>query len=145
MIDRRTGRAHARIAIRAGDRPRGAGLARPLGLLSAFAAAVPGLAAAGEVRLHEVTWAHQSPTDVSRFIVFVSSERGNPGGARQVEVGMPAGSSSGSFQFYSAILPIGPEEYVAIGAVGQNGVLGGLSGWSAVPPTRPGQPLVVEP
>jgi hypothetical protein len=37
------------------------------------------------------------------------------------------------------------EEFVAIGAVDNAGVLSATSNWSAVPPSRPGQPLVVEP
>lgn len=116
-----------------------------VGLAAAFFCGVPVLARAGEDRLHEITWAHQQPAQVSRFVVFVSSERGDTAGARQVEVGKPAGTSSGTYQFYSAIVPVGSDEFVAVGAIGQNGVLGGISAWSAVPPTRPGQPLVIEP
>ena len=112
-----------------------------LGLLSAL----PNTAAADEVQLHEVTWAHPSPAQVSRFVVFVSQVRGDTSTARQVEVGKPAGSSSGSLQLYSAIVPVDHEEFVAIGAVDNAGVLGAMSNWSAVPPSRPGQPLVVEP
>ncbi len=112
-----------------------------LGMLGAL----PNPAAADEVELHEVTWAHPSPAQVSRFVVFVSTVRGDTSSARQVEVGKPAGSSSGSLQFYSAIVPVDHEEFVAIGAVDNAGVLAAMSNWSAVPPSRPGQPLVVEP
>lgn len=112
-----------------------------LGLLGAF----PAVARAGEAELHELTWAHPSPASVSRFIVFVSRTRGGASTARQVEVGKPAGSSSGTLQFYSAIVPVDHEEFVAVGAVDNAGNLGSMSDWSAVPPSRPGQPLVVEP
>ncbi len=119
------------------------------GLVSALAlgglAGLPGSAQAGEAELHELTWAHPSPATVSRFIVLVSPVRGNAATARQVEVGKPAGASSGSLQFYSAIVPIDHEEFVAVAAVDNAGNLGAISSWSAVPPSRPGQPLVVEP
>jgi hypothetical protein len=116
-------------------------IALSLGLLGAL----PNPAAAGEVEPHEVTWAHPSPAQVSRFIVFLSPVRGDMRSARQVEVGKPAGSSNGTMQFYSAIVPVDLEEFVAIGAVDNAGVLSATSNWSAVPPSRPGQPLVVEP
>lgn len=112
-----------------------------LGLL----AGLPGVAHAGDTELHELTWAHPSPSSVSRFIVFVSRTRGGANSARQVEVGKPAGSSSGTLQFYSAIVPVDHEEFVAVGAVDNAGNLGSMSEWSAVPPSRPGQPVVVEP
>jgi hypothetical protein len=126
------------------ERAPGRGARLGFGLALAVLGGLPGLARAGEDRLHEVTWAHQQPAQVERFVVYVSSERGDTAGARQIEVGKPAGASSGSFQFYSAIVPVGSDEFLAVGAFGYNGVLGGLSEWSAVPPTRPGQPLVVD-
>ena len=116
-----------------------------LGLGLALMGALPGVATAGEADLHEVTWGHPSPAQVSRFIVFVSSVRGDSASARQVEVGKPAGSSSGALQLYSAIVPVDHEEFIAIGAVDNAGVLRAMSNWSAVPPSRPGQPLIVEP
>lgn len=108
-------------------------------------AALPESSAAGENALHEVSWAHPSPAQVSRFVVFVSPVRGDTGAARQVEVGKPAGQAVGSLHLYSAIVPIDFDEFVAIGAVDNAGMLGAMSTWSAVPPSRPGQPLVVEP
>jgi hypothetical protein len=119
----------------------GLAIALSLGLWSAL----PNPADAGEVAPHEVTWAHSSPAQISRFILFLSPVRGDMSSARQVEVGKPAGASSGSLQFFSAIVPLDFEEFVAIGAVDNAGVLSATSNWSAVPPSRPGQPLVVEP
>jgi len=129
----------------AGGRVSGGVLAIALALAGASTLLGASTARASEDRLHEVTWAHSSPGQVGRFVVLVSDERGDRAGARQVEVGLPAGASSGAFQFYSAIVPIGPYDYVAVAAYGPNGVLGGISSWAAPPPTRPGQPLVVEP
>ncbi len=116
-----------------------------LALLLGSFAATPGAAAAGEIVLHEVTWGHPSPAQVSRFVVFVSRTRGQTSGARQVEVGKPASFASGTLQLYSAIVPVDHEEFVAIGAIDGAGNLGAISSWSAVPPSRPGQPLLVEP
>lgn len=116
-----------------------------LALLLGLFAGSPGVAAAGEIVLHEVTWGHPSPGQVSRFVVFVSQTRGQTNGARQVEVGKPATFSSGTLQIYSAIVPVDHEEFVAIGAIDAAGNLGAISSWSAVPPSRPGQPLLVEP
>ncbi len=116
-------------------------LALLLGILAGF----PAVAPAGEIVLHELTWGHPSPAQVSRFVVFVSRTRGDANGARQVEVGKPAGMVSGTLQLYSAIVPIDHEEFVAVGAVDSAGNLGAMSDWSAVPPSRPGQPLLVEP
>ena len=116
-----------------------------LALLIGILAGLPGVSTAGEIVLHELTWGHPSPAQVSRFVVFVSRTRGDANGARQVEVGKPAGLVSGSLQIYSAIVPVDHEEFVAIGAIDQAGNLGAMSNWSAVPPSRPGQPLLVEP
>lgn len=116
-----------------------------LGLALGLLGVLPGLATAGEEELHELTWAHPSPVQVSRFIVFLSPVRGDSTSARQVEVGKPDSTSSGTFHFFSAIVPLDHEEFVAIGAVDNAGVLRSMSDWSAVPPSRPGQPLVVEP
>lgn len=116
-----------------------------LALLLGILAGHPGVSTAAEIVLHEVTWGHPSPAQVSRFVVFVSRTRGDTNGARQVEVGKPAGIVSGMLQLYSAIVPVELEEFVAIGAVDSAGNLGAMSSWSAVPPSRPGQPLLVEP
>ncbi|MBK7947591.1 MAG: hypothetical protein IPK00_02335 [Deltaproteobacteria bacterium] len=95
--------------------------------------------------MHEVIWAHPDALAVKRFVVFVSAVKGDQTGARRVDVGKPASEPSGTVQVFSAIVPIGTAEFVAVAAVGYDGRMGALSSWSGVPPTRPGQPIVIEP
>jgi hypothetical protein len=95
--------------------------------------------------VHEVTWVHGSPGDVRSFVVFVSPVEGSVADARQINVGKPDGTGSGSVQFYSALVPVGVGEFVAVGALGQDDLLSGLSEWRPAQPSRPGQPLVIEP
>jgi len=92
---------------------------------------------ADEDQVHEVTWAH--------FVIFISPVAGSVDEARQVDVGKPGGSGSGSAQFFSALVSVGVGDFVAVAAVGRNGLLSDLSGWSPAQPSQPGQPLVVEP
>jgi hypothetical protein len=94
---------------------------------------------------HQVTWLHESPSEVTSFVIFVSAVEGSPASARQINVGKPGGSGSGSAQFYSALVPISASEYVAVAAIGRNGLLSSLSVWSRPQPSQPGQPLVVQP
>lgn len=96
-------------------------------------------------QMHEVTWLHESPNEVRSFVLFVSAESGSTVGARQINVGKPGGSGSGTAQFFSAIVPISSEDFVAVAAVGQNGLLSAVSAWSRPQPSQPGQPLVVQP
>jgi len=100
---------------------------------------------ADEDQVHEVTWAHLSPSDVRSFVIFISPVAGSVDEARQVDVGKPGGSGSGSAQFFSALVSVGVGDFVAVAAVGRNGLLSDLSGWSPAQPSQPGQPLVVEP
>lgn len=117
-----------------------------VGCIFLFLMAIPGLAfAAGETSMHEVIWAHPDPLAVKRFIVFVSATKGDQAVARRVDVGKPDGEPSGTVQIFSAILPVAADEFVAVAAVGYDGRMGALSSWSGVPPTRPGQPIVIEP
>jgi hypothetical protein len=101
----------------------------------------PGMAA-GET-MHEVVWAHRTPQAVQKFIVFVAATKGDESNARRIDVGKPAGEVSAAFQVFSAIVPIASTDFIAIAAVGYDGRIGALSSWSGVPPTRPGQPIVV--
>ena len=94
---------------------------------------------------HEVTWVHDSPSEVNSFVIFVSAVEGSTAAARQINVGKPGGSGACSAQFYSAFVPIGADDYVAVAAVGRNGLLSDLSDWSQPQPSQPGQPLVVQP
>lgn len=95
--------------------------------------------------LHEITWIHESPSEVQRFVIFVSPTSGSLDEARQVDVGKPGGSNSSTAQFFSAHVPVGFDEYVAIAAIGKNGLRSSLSEWRQPQPTQPGQPLVIEP
>jgi hypothetical protein len=94
-------------------------------------------------QMHEVTWLHESPNEVRSFMLFVSPVSGSTDGARQINVPNPGGS--GSVQFFSALVPIASDDFVAVAAIGQNGLLSGLSAWSRAQPSQPGQPLVVQP
>ncbi len=101
--------------------------------------------ASAEEQLTEITWAHPTPKRVSRFVVMISPTSQTTADTRWVEVGKPAGKSSGTMSFYTALVPVSSDEYIAIGAVGINGQMSAMSAWSPVPPSRPGQPLVIEP
>ncbi len=102
-------------------------------------------ASAQQERLHQVTWTHTGG-GVSRFVVLVSPDEGSLAGAREVEVGLPEGQLIGeTVNLYSAMISFGEDEYLAIAAVGENGMMSVPSNWKGMPPTRPGQPLLVEP
>jgi hypothetical protein len=96
-------------------------------------------------QMHEVTWLHQSPNEVKSFVLFVSPVSGSMADARQINVPKPGGSGSGSTQTFHAIVSIASEDYVAVAAIGQNGLLSDVSDWSRPQPSQPGQPLVVQP
>jgi len=95
--------------------------------------------------LQEVSWFHPNPDEVRGFILFVSTEDGSREAARQIDVGKPSGETTENGQFFSAMVEMTVEEYVAISAIGRNGLESGLSAWARPEPSRPGQPLVVEP
>jgi hypothetical protein len=94
---------------------------------------------------HEVTWLHESPAEVTSFVIFVSPVAGSTSSARQINVGKPGGSGSGTAQFFSALVPIDANDFVAVAAIGRNGLLSDLSVWSRPQPSQPGQPLLVQP
>ena len=118
---------------------------RLLGCVFLVLVSFPGLASAAGETMHEVIWAHPDALAVKRFVVFVSTVKGDQAGARRVDVGKPQSQPSGTVQVFSAIVPIGSAEFIAVAAVGYDGRMGALSSWSGVPPTRPGQPIVIEP
>lgn len=95
--------------------------------------------------IHEVTWIHESPNEVRSFVLFVSPVSGSTAEARQIDVPKPGGSGSGAPQSFSALVPIASDDFVAVAAIGQNGLLSGLSEWMRPQPSQPGQPLVVQP
>lgn len=127
---------------------RGRRRARPglvLGLWLLAVVAAPALPAQEVASPHEIIWAHANPAVVARFVVYVSGARGDVSGARQVDLGKPAGEPSGSVQIFSAIVPMRASDFIALAAVGWDGRMSTLSSWSAVPPSRPGQPIVIQP
>ena len=95
--------------------------------------------------MHEVTWFHTSPNEVRSFVLFVSPVSGSTAGARQINVGKPGGSGSGAPKTFSAWEAISSDDYVAVVAIGQNGLLSALSDWQRPQPSQPGQPLIVQP
>jgi hypothetical protein len=106
---------------------------------------VPGPAWSTGPTMHEITWAHSNPAGVGSFVIFVADVKGDTDSARRIAIPKPSGGQAGSIQTFSAIVPMVASEYVAVAAVGYDGQMGGLSAWSAPPPTQPGQPFVVEP
>ncbi len=117
------------------------GVITVLGLLLA-----PTFSIAGpENGLHEISWGHPSPSSVRSFIVYIAPESGAIELARQVDVGIPAGQSLGALRLYTAIVSSDEDEYIAVAALGRNGLLSPLSEWGRVQPTQPGQPTLVQP
>jgi hypothetical protein len=112
--------------------------------LAMLLAPVPSMAGPGDA-LHEVSWGHPSPSSVRSFIVYIAPESGAIELARQVDVGVPAGQTLGSLRLYTAIVSSEEDEYIAVAALGRNGLLSPLSSWGRVQPTQPGQPKLVQP
>ena len=99
-----------------------------------------------EDEMHEVSWLHESPAEVSSFVLFVSPEQGLTSTTRRFDdIGKPGDSDSGTPQVFSAMVPIGTDDFVAVAAIGRNGLLSALSVWSRPQPSQPGQPLIVQP
>ena len=146
MIERRNQGVHGREVDRSNSR-RGRGrLGRAvIGCIAAGWIAVASPAWSAGKGIHEVVWAHSNASSVSRFVLFISAVKGDRASARQVDVGKPDSEPSGSFQMFSAIVAMNSSEFVAVAAVGTNGQMGALSSWGGVQPSRPGQPIVIEP
>ncbi|HEB88401.1 MAG TPA: hypothetical protein ENI85_02425 [Deltaproteobacteria bacterium] len=104
-----------------------------------------GRSAHADEDVHEIVWGHQRPDSVRAFVLYVAPQPGAVAQARRVEVGRPSGEDIGYMQLYSAFVSIGPEEYVAVAAIGRNGLMSPLSSWRQAKPSQPGQPVVVEP
>ena len=101
--------------------------------------------ALAENDLHEIVWGHQTPDGVRSFILYVSPQEGALEQARRIEVGKPTGENIGYMQLYSALVSMASDEFVAVAAIGRNGLPSPLSAWSQAKPSQPGQPVVVEP
>jgi hypothetical protein len=99
--------------------------------------------------MHEITWAHPSPQDVRSFVVYLAPNKGKKAEekARIVDVGKPksVGSGANGLRYFSAVVQGEVGEFVAIAAVGRDGTRSPLSAWAGLPPSRPGQPLLVTP
>ena len=95
--------------------------------------------------MHEISWAHATPQNVSRFVVYISATNSDVQGARIVDVGKPPSqpTSGGTMHVFRAIVSADPTEFVAVGAIGTDGSTSPLSAWSPLPPSQPGQPLLV--
>ena len=100
--------------------------------------------AAAQERLHQITWAHPQPETVDYFVVLVSQTEGQTEGVREVNVGRPEGTPAGQFTLFSAMIAFQPNEFLAVRAVGLNGLESAPSDWGSMPPTRPGQPRLAD-
>ncbi len=136
MNTMRRGRATAHVQSSANNgRGRSGALRWAAGLTVVVVLAI-GLPAASAVsqdnaaeEMHEVSWLHSSPTQVRGFILYVSPVSGSLADARQIDVGKPSGTTSSGPQIFSAMVSIGADEFVAVAAIGQNGLQGALSAW----------------
>jgi hypothetical protein len=150
MSSKRRGSATAPVQMRIADRlgHRFVPLLATLGL--AFASLVTVLAAGASLAadeadapLQEVTWFHSTPGDVRSFVLVVAPQEGAVASARQIDVGKPISGAGG--QFFSAVVAMDAGEFIAVSAVGKNGIQSALSDWGQPQPSKPGQPLVVDP
>lgn len=112
-------------------------------LASAACLLAAGMASA-QAATHEVVWGHANPSDVARFVIYVSSVEGDLSSARQIDVGKPNSAPGlGSLTSFSAVIQADSDDYVAIGAVGNDGATSPPSDWALLPPSKPGQPLLL--
>ncbi len=123
-----------------GERQRGIALiATTLFLILAV-----GNSARADENLHEIVWGHRAPDSIQAFVLYVGPQAGDVSRARRIDVGKPNGESIGFLQLYSAIVSMAPEEFVAVAAIGLNGLTSPLSAWTQAKPGQPGQPIVIE-
>jgi hypothetical protein len=120
-------------------------------LLAALGVALAGLAtvlaagaslAADEVDadLQEVTWFHSTPGDVRSFELFVAPQQEDVALAPPIPVGkQPSKKDSQSF---SAFVDMDEGEYIAVRAIGKNGIQSALSNLLQRPPGPPGPPYL---
>jgi hypothetical protein len=94
-------------------------------------------------RLHQISWTHTSPSEIRRFVILISPVEGSVADARQVDVGIPESQALGFTNLYSATVSFSSDEFLAVAAIGRNGLMSVPSDWMGVKPSRPGQPLPV--
>jgi hypothetical protein len=114
---------HMRIADRRSRRfvPLLAALGFALAGLATVLAAGASLAADEVDADYLVSWSHSSkPGDVSRFVLFVAPQEGAVGLARRIPVDSNSSSWAG---------PIAVGDYIAVSAIGRNGIQSALSDW----------------
>lgn len=116
-------------------------LAAAVGALVLLGASV----ATAQGQLHQITWVHTAPSQVARFVVLIADVEGDVDGARQIDVGVPEAEQIGPNYLYSALVAFEPDEFLAVAAVGPGGQMSVPSSWSAMPPSRPGRPVLVDP
>jgi len=104
-----------------------------------------GVAQAQQASPHELVWAHAKPSEITGFVVFLSSVEGSVDDARRVQVGLPETLQSSGMQFYSAIVSASVDEFVAVAAIDRQGQMSELSAWSGMPPSTPGKPFLIVP
>jgi hypothetical protein len=141
-IDAHRGHTRARWAGAARLRP---GMGLGLLVLASLPLVLAPVPARASDEINEITWAHPTPGQVRNFVLYVSPVEGSVQSARQIDLGKPPGESSGFLSIFTAMVPLEAADFVAVGAVGFDGRLSGLSAWSQPAPSRPGQPVVVEP
>jgi hypothetical protein len=95
--------------------------------------------------VQEVRWFHADPDAVRTFVLAVADEPDPPQPAREIEVGKPTAERTENGTFYSAMIVMGLDEYVAVRAIGTNGLASARSSWGQPTPSQPGQPLILEP
>jgi hypothetical protein len=81
----------------------------------------------------KITWFHGSPADVTSFVIFVSPEPGLTSSTWQENVGKPSkpgDTGSGTPRNFVALVTIDVNDFVAVAAIGRNGILSELSVWS---------------
>jgi hypothetical protein len=101
--------------------------------------------AVAQQRTHQISWGHSAPSEVSRFVILVSPVQGTVPETREIDVGLPDAQVVGELSLYSAVVSFEADEFLAIAAVGLDGQISIPSNWGGMPPSRPGQPLLVEP
>jgi hypothetical protein len=81
----------------------------------------------------EVRWFHSTPGGVSSFRIFVSPVEGVVAKTREIEVEKPSCTIGADGPEYCWLGPITVGKYIAVSAVGKNGIQSALSGWLQAP------------
>jgi hypothetical protein len=114
--------------------------------LLALAWTVYGTAAHAEASPNEIAWVQTDADQVARFVVVIGPTTDPSGSSRMVDVGRPKGEPiGGNRTLFRAVVSMAPQEYVAVAAVGHEGLASDLSGWMTTVPTQPGQPRLATP